>query len=91
MLALLLAAQITAAPAPQGLPLDVIPPPRGYIMPLPGLIRGLPAKTCAGAGRMEASFGKPIALYRTGDRPAKRLLRWADYPDPRICAVEAAP
>jgi hypothetical protein len=99
MLALLLAAQITAAAAPQGLPLDVIPPPRGYvippprgyIMPLPGLIRGLPAKTCAGAGRMEASFGKPTALYRSGDRPAKPLARWADYPDPYICAVEAAP
>jgi hypothetical protein len=91
MIAMLLAAQIAAAPLPQGAPLETIPPPRGYIAPMGGLIRGLPAKNCPGAGRMEASFGKPIALYRSGDRPAKRLLRWADYPDPRICAVEVAP
>jgi hypothetical protein len=91
MIAMLLAAQITAAALPQGLPLEAVPPPRGYIAPMGGLIRGLPAKNCPGSGRMEASFRRPIALYRSGDRPAKPLLRWADYPDPRICAVEVAP
>ena len=91
MIAMLLAAQITAAALPQGVPLETIPPPRGYFMPLPGLIRALPAKNCPGAGRLEVSFGKPIALYRYGDRPAKGLRRWADYPDPYICAVGTAP
>jgi hypothetical protein len=91
MIAMLLAAQIASAALPQGARLEAVPPPRGYIAPVAGLIRGLPAKNCPGAGRMEVSFGKPIALYRSGDRPAKRLLRWADYPDPRMCAVEAAP
>jgi hypothetical protein len=88
---MLLAAQIAAAALPRGLPLEAVPPPRGYIAPIGGLIRGLPAKNCPGAGRLETAFAKPAALYRYGDRPAKPLLRWADYPDAYICAVEVAP
>ena len=81
MIAMLLAAQITAAALPQGAPLEAVPPPRGYIAPVAGLIRGLPAKNCPWSGRMEVSFGKPIALYRKGDRPAKGLKNFVDYPN----------
>jgi hypothetical protein len=92
MIALLLAAQLAAATLPQGSPLETIPPPRGYIVPPRGVIRALPATTCPGSGRMEASFGKPTALYRYGDRPGKILRRWVDYPVPRSClVVEVAP
>jgi hypothetical protein len=91
MIAMLLAAQIGAAALPQGLPLEAVPLPRGYVAPATGILRVLPAKNCPAAGRLEASFAKPAALYRYGDRPAKRLLNWADYPDPRACAVEVTP
>ena len=91
MIAMLLAAQIGAAALPQGLPLEAVPPPPGYIARAAGLLHVLPARTCPGAGRVEASFGQPIALYRSGDRPAKALKHWADYPDPRSCLVEVKP
>jgi hypothetical protein len=91
MIAMLLAAQIGAAALPQGLALEAVPPPRGYISPTTSVFRVLPARNCPGAGRMETSFAKPAALYRSGDRPAKGLRRWADYPEPRLCAVEVAP
>jgi hypothetical protein len=91
MIAMLLAAQIASAALPQGLPLEAVPPPRGYIMPATGLVRLLPARNCPGAGRMETSFARPTALYRSGDRPAKPLLRWMDYPEPRGCLVQVAP
>jgi hypothetical protein len=91
MIAMLLAAQISTAALPQGVPLEAVPPPKGVIATAGRLIRALPAKNCPGAGRMETSFAKPTALYRFGDRPAKPLLRWADYPDARSCLVETAP
>lgn len=91
MIAMLLAAQISAATLPQATPLDTVLPPRGYIAPAGALVRNLPAKACPGSGRLETSFGSPTALYRRGDRPAKPLLRWVDYPDARHCLAEAAP
>jgi hypothetical protein len=93
MIAMLLAAQITAVAVPQGLPLEAILPPRGYITPRigNGIVRALPAKSCPGAGRMETSFAEPAALYRRGDRPAVMLRKWVDYPEGRYCHVEAAP
>ena len=49
----------------------------------------LPRKSvCKGdPARMEVSLAEPIALYRKGDRPAKGLKNWADYPDGVLCAV----
>ena len=92
MIAMFLAAQI-AVSLPQGLPLEVIPPPRGHITPrfANGVVRALPSHNCPGGGRLEASFAAPAAIYRRGDRPAKPLLRWTDYPDPQSCLVEIAP
>ena len=92
MIAMLLAAQLSAAALPQGLPLEAVPPARGYIAPriVNGIVRALPAKNCPDAGRMETAF-EPAALYRKGDRPAVMLRKWVDYPDPRMCAVEVAP
>jgi hypothetical protein len=40
---------------------------------------------------MEASLTEPTALYRKGDRPAKGLKRWADYPDAKACLLGDAP
>jgi hypothetical protein len=85
MIALLLAAQLAAAP-PQ---IQAQRPVRSD-----ELIRTLPGKTaCVGSppGHMEVSLPvKPAALYRHGDRPAKGLKNWADYPDGSVCLVEAA-
>jgi len=92
MIAMLLAAQITAAALPQGLPLETIAPARGYVMPTQarGFVRSLPNKACGAAlGRMEVSMAQPTALYRKGDRPAKGLKNWVDYPDGALCLVEA--
>ena len=94
MIALLLAAQITAAALPQGVPLETIPPPKGYITPVhpEGFVRSLPDKGCGAViGRMEVSLAQPTALYRKGDRPAKGLRKWADYPQGQFCLVAAAP
>jgi hypothetical protein len=94
MIAMLLAAQIASAALPQGLPLETIPPPTGYIAPArPGeIIRTLPSKGCgANVGRMEVSLAQPIALYRKGDRPAKGLRNWIDYPNGQLCLVGTAP
>jgi hypothetical protein len=94
MIAMLLAAQLSAEIA-RGMPADVVPPPKAglvRIFPGPGaVVRALPSGSCPGAGRMEASLAKPAALYRHGDRPAKPLLNWTDYPDPRSCLVETGP
>ena len=56
------------------------------------LIRQLPRKAACknDPGRLEVSFGQPVALYRQGDRPPKGLKKWADYPDAALCAVEDA-
>lgn len=89
MIVMILAVQIAASALPQGAPIETIPPPRGHIAPAYGLIRTLPSKNCPFAGKMEAAFGKPVALYRSGDRPPKTYLRWADYPDGRFCAAAA--
>jgi hypothetical protein len=96
MIALLLAAQLSAA-LPSGPPPEAAAPSgpafaRNFPGARTGLIRTLPASgNCPGAGRMEASLAQPMALYRSGDRPAKMYLRWADYPDPRMCQAGAAP
>jgi hypothetical protein len=86
MIALLLAAQIAGA-APAN-------PPPGVGTSLPfrsvDIIRSLPRKTaCKGdPGRLEASLAVPAALYRHGDRPAKGLKNWIDYPNAAFCLVE---
>jgi hypothetical protein len=93
MIAMLLAAQITAAALPQGLALETIPLAREYIAPgrARDVIRTLPAAKACGAnlGRVEVSMGQPAALYRKGDRPAKGLRNWVDYPQGQLCLVEA--
>ena len=94
MIAMLLAAQLSAE-IMRGVPADTVAPPRGNAVqtsrPLPGFPGGLarivPSGNCPGAGRMEASLPEPTALYRKGDRPAKGLKYWADYPDPKACLV----
>jgi hypothetical protein len=88
MLALLLAAQLSAQMPPS-------PQLQLFRSPLQsraaGVIGALPSKACdATPGRMEVSLAQPAALYRQGDRPAKGLKKWADYPDGRLCAVEDA-
>jgi hypothetical protein len=92
MIAMLLAAQITAAAVPHGLGIETVPPPRGFITPrrTDEIVRTLPNKGCAAiVGQMEVSLAQPTALYRQGDRPAKGLKNWVDYPDGQLCLVEA--
>jgi hypothetical protein len=86
MIALLLAAQLSAA-TPQAQTPDVVPPTRGDFVQL---LQRRKATSCIGnIGQMEISFAQPAALYRKGDRPARGLRKWADYPEPMLCAVEA--
>jgi hypothetical protein len=92
MIALLLAAQLSAIQTPTT---DVRLPPN-YIAgsrPTPqDIISQLkPTTPCGAAGRVEAGYREPTALYRQGDRPAKFYLGWRDYPDPRGCLVGAKP
>jgi hypothetical protein len=89
MIALLLAAQISAAALPRGLPLETIPPPRGELIRVLPLPASRAASCFGGAGRVEVGFAEPTALYRQGDRPAVGLRKWADYPTGSFCRVEA--
>ena len=86
MIALLLTAQLMGvAPANPNIQNFISPaPPRSS-----EIIKSLPRKVaCKGdPARMEASLAIPTALYRQGDRPAKGLKNWADYPDAAICEV----
>jgi hypothetical protein len=85
MIALLLTAQLMGVvPANPNIQNFVSPAP-----PRPSIIRSLPRKAvCKGdPARMEASLAIPTALYRQGDRPAKGLKNWVDYPDATICDV----
>lgn len=87
MIAMLLAAQLAAAPLPRAQAPEAAPIPGNEIV----MVRPRPlAKDCPGAGRMETSFLEPTALYRQGDRPAKGLRKWADFPQGSFCKVEAA-
>jgi len=89
MLALVLAAQLSVQMPPT-------PPVQLFKAPVQtnaaGVISNLPSKACgAPLGRMEVSLPtQPTALYRQGDRPAKGLKKWADYPDGQVCLVEDA-
>jgi hypothetical protein len=91
MIALFLAAQLGAATLPSVLPPEQIAPPRTTVAPRSEIIQGRPVATsCAGStGRLEASLAEPTALYRKGDRPAKGLKRWADYPEGAMCLIGA--
>jgi hypothetical protein len=82
LIAQLGAAQIAGADVPR-------PPPSNFVSPKAEIIQTLPrATTCMGnAGRLEASLAEPAALYRKGDRPAKGLRRWTDYPQGALCLV----
>lgn len=83
MIALLLAAQLSAA-APQAQPPAVVPPAKGDFVEL----QRRKATNCIGnIGQMEVSYLKPAALYRHGDRPPQGLRRWADYAEPMLCIV----
>ncbi|HEY0437875.1 MAG TPA: hypothetical protein VGC92_14635 [Phenylobacterium sp.] len=85
MIAMLLMAQLGVVQAPP--PANFVSPPnRGEI------ISQLKLTTpCGAPSRVEASFGAPATLYRKGDRPAKLLSRWQDFPDAHGCLVEARP
>jgi hypothetical protein len=88
MIALLLAAQLSAQP-PGGPRLQIFgAPPEARSSEI---IRALPPKApCAGdPGRLETSFAQPTAVYRKGDRPPHGLKNWVDYPNGQICLVEA--
>ncbi|HEY3950192.1 hypothetical protein [Phenylobacterium sp.] len=89
MIALLLATQLSA----QTLAAPPAAPQPSILRPSSELIRILPgARTCMDnpPGHTEVSLkATPTALYRQGDRPAKGLRKWADYPDGTLCNVEA--
>ncbi|HEX3887539.1 MAG TPA: hypothetical protein VHW05_08585 [Phenylobacterium sp.] len=86
MIALVLAAQLMGVtPANPHQQVFSSPPPAGSAE----VLRALPRKAVCknDLGRMEVSLVHPAALYRHGDRPAKGLKTWADYPDAAICDV----
>jgi hypothetical protein len=66
---------------------------QNFVAPAPArsaeIIRQLPRKAVCknDLGRLEVSFATPVALYRKGDRPAKPLQNWVDYPDGAVCLV----
>jgi hypothetical protein len=92
MIALFLAAQLGAATLPSALPLDQAALPRTVVVPRGMIVQPRPAAVaCVGSvGRVEASLAEPAALYRKGDRPAKGLKRWADYPEGAMCLIGAS-
>lgn len=86
MIALLLIAQISAAaPVSPTVPSFFAAAPRRSSE----MIRLLPGRVACknDVGRMEVGYAQPTALYLPGDRPAKGLRKWADYPDGTLCAV----
>ena len=86
MIALVLASQLLgAAPANPHMQTFAAPAP----LPASELIKTLPrTAVCKNElSRMEVSFAQPAALYRHGDRPAKGLKNWVDYPDATMCLV----
>ncbi len=87
MIALLLAAQLAVPFNPNAQTFDAAAPPHSS-----EIIRFLPHKAACknDLGRLEASYAQPIALYRHGDRQAKVLKNWIDYPNGVLCSVEAA-
>jgi hypothetical protein len=92
MIAMLLAAQIAAAAVTPSTGIEAAPPPHGFITPVrpDEIVRTLQSKGCgASIGQMEVSLAQPAALYRKGDRPAKGLRDWIDYPNGQLCLVEA--
>jgi hypothetical protein len=86
MIALVLASQLLgvapANPNAQAFFTPVAPRSSGLIKTLP---RNVACKN--DLSRMEVSFAQPAALYRHGDRPAKGLKNWVDYPDGALCLV----
>jgi len=86
IIALALAAQLSAQSPSLPSALLLRPPP----LRSSELIRTLPNRAvCDGSpGRLEASTAQPVALYRKGDRPAKGLRNWIDYPQGALCLVE---
>jgi len=102
MIAMLLMAQLGAAqldrdfsraPADSAAAVADGPAQPAELLPaFPGLrARVVTSGRCPAAGRMEASTLEPLALYRKGDRPAKGLKNWADYPDAKACLLGGAP
>ena len=91
MIALFLAAQLGAATLPSILPPEQIVLPRIVAASRGTVLQARPvAAGCVGSpGRVEASVAEPTALYRKGDRPAKGLRRWADYPEASMCLIGA--
>lgn len=87
MIALLLAAQLAVPFNPNVQTFEAAAPPRPS-----EIIRFLPHKAACKneLGRMEASYAQPIAIYRQGDRQAKVLKNWIDYPNGVLCSVAAA-
>jgi hypothetical protein len=86
MIALVLAAQLMGViPANPHQRVFASPPPAGASEVLHALPRKAACKN--DLGRMEVSLVQPAALYRHGDRPAKGLKTWTDYPDAAICDV----
>lgn len=91
MIALFLAAQLGAATLPSLLPSEPPMLPRSVAAQRGTTLQARPvAAGCVGSpGRFEASLAEPAALYRKGDRPAKGLKRWVDYPEAAVCLIGA--
>ena len=86
MIALILASQLLGV-------VPANPNAQAFVAPVAprssDLIRTLPRKAVCknDLSRMEVSFAQPVAVYRQGDRPAKGLKNWVDYPDGALCLV----
>jgi len=91
MIALLLAAQISAIQTPADLMGAHVP--QNFVAPRDKEIvqQIKPKSLCGLGGRMEALYSEPTALYRSGDRPAKLYSRFQDYPPPKGCLVGDRP
>ncbi len=91
MIALILVAQLGAATLPNVLPIEQSALPKSVAAQRGTILQARPvAAGCVGSpGRVEASLAEPTALYRKGDRPAKGLKRWIDYPEAAVCLIGA--
>jgi len=91
MIAMLLAAQLSAVAAPAAPAAAALPRPVviGESTELVRMHRFRQAKICSAASRLQTSFATPMLLYREQDRARTHFSKLKDLPPAEACLVGA--